>query len=313
MSKAILPSLDAPLWSRWLLTLLLPVIALSIAWQGQHFDPGLVQLQASDRPKLLPLPEQLVGLPRFGQLRPYNAENLYEYINGHAEYYLSSGFKALTVAEYAPTGAQQPQLVINLYHMSEPLFAFGALMDELAPEAEPVEIGSMAFASGNGLNLILGPYYIQLSRFDERTDLLQAATALSQQLRAQLGQIDELELSFPPLGEPKATYFVKEAYRGMEFLNQVLERVFQRGEEEITAFQINASAAQIQTTQQALEAFLRGEDIAVTTGEHNGLSYRLVDDPYEGQWFFIVTQTRLLGAFSAPRPELLQAIQNREP
>ncbi|MEO5341967.1 MAG: hypothetical protein H7842_01280 [Gammaproteobacteria bacterium SHHR-1] len=314
MSKAILPSLDAPVWSRWLLSLLLPLMAGSIWWQGQHFDPGLVQLQASAqaqaKTKLPPLPDALLGLPRFGPPRPYNADNLYEYINGHAEYYLSSGFTGLTVVEYATAGAQQPQLVANLYHMGEPLFAFGALMDELSPEAQPLEgIGSMAFASGDGLNLILGPYYIQLSRFDAQLDLAQAAEALATSLRQGLGQIEELDLSFPRLGRPLATYFVKEAYRGMGFLNQVLERQFQGPEGEFTAFQILDSAEQIQITGQALLDFLSQDGIAVEQAEHQGLSYYRVDDPYEGEWFFVIGKTRLLGTFTAPEPSLLQAIR----
>lgn len=311
MSKAILPSLDAPLWSRWLLTLLLPLIALVIYWEGQDYESGLLQLQAPGQAAIPPLPEQLAGLPRFGQLRSYHADNLYEYINGHAEYYLSAGFQSLTVAEFAPDGTQQPQLVVNLYHMGEPLFAFGVLMNELAPDAEHLEgVGSMAFTSGSGLNLILGPYYLQLSSFAETVDLQPATAALVESLRRELGEVAELDLSFPDLGEPLATYFVKEDYRGLDFLHNVLERVFRRNDEEITLFLINGDQEQITETGRKLLAFLQQDGIPFDQQSFEGMSYHRVDDPYEGEWFFILEQTRLLGAFAAPSPELLQTIQD---
>jgi hypothetical protein len=312
MSKAILPSLDAPLWSRWLLTLLLPLFALMIYWEGQDYESGLLQLEAPGQTAIPPVPEQLLSMPRFGQLRSYHADNLYEYINGHAEYYLSAGFQSLTVAEFAPDGAQQPQLVVNLYHMGEPLFAFGVLMNELAPDAVHLEgVGSMAFTSGSGLNLILGPYYVQLSSFSKQADLHSAALDLGESLRGEIGEVAEFDLSFPDLGEPLATYFVKEDYRGLDFLHNVLERVFQRGDEEITLFLINGDEEIIDKTGRKLMLFLQQDGIPFEQQTFEGMTYHLVDDPYEGRWFFVLGQTRLLGAFAEPDPDLLISIQGK--
>lgn len=314
MSKAILPSLDAPLWSRWLFSLLLPLIALAVYWEGQDYDPGLVQLQAADQAEIPPLPEQLAGQPRFSQLRTYNKENLYEYINGHAEYFLGAGFQGLTAAEYGPKSAPQPQLLVNLYHMGKPLFAFGALMDELAEEGQPVEgIGSMAFTTGSGMNFIQGPYYVQVSSFDSQLDLNQAARELDKALQQEPGQAEKLDLDFPDLGETRATYFVKEDYRGLGFLHNVLERVFQRGGDEFTAFLINGQAEYISGTTESLLSFLNQDGIPVEQQIFEGMSYHSVNDPYEGEWFFVPGETRLLGAFTTPQPEILGAIKGNGP
>lgn len=314
MSKAILPSLDAPLWSRWLLTLMLPAVALGIYWEGQDYDPGLIQLAPSSQSLPPPLPEALAGLPRFGQLRAYNAENLYEYINGHAEYFLSAGFQSLTVAEYAADGAQQPALVVNLYRMGEPLFAFGALMGELAPDALPKGgIGSMAFATGSGLNLIYGPYYAQLSSFSEGLDLVPAARQLATALGQGQGSVAALDLSFPRLGEALDLYFVKQDYRGLEFLNNVLEQRVRRDGETFTAFMLNGQPEQIQQTGLALLAFLRDDGIPVQQQAAAGQTYYLVDDPYEGEWFFHLGETRLFGAFTRLTPALLEDLNQAGP
>jgi len=309
VSKAILPSLDAPVWSRLLLTGLLPLMLIIIYWEGQSYDPGgLVKLNKGSTTTSLPLPEKLAGLPRFGQTRQYNAKTLYEYINGHAEYYLSSGFKSLEVIEYAAEGKQQPDLVANLYNMSEPLFAFGALMDELAPNAKPVEVGSMAFAIEKGLNLIYGPYYIQLSSFSDGVDLNAAGKTLAEALKKSLGETKALNLSFPNLGETVETYFVKEDYRGMEFLDLVLERVFRSNGEEVSAFLINGKTEKIESTQKALLAFLKQDDIPVEQKRTGELVYHEVRDPYEGNWFFTTNETRMLGVFTKPTEGILQSI-----
>ena len=43
--------------------------------------------------------------------REFDADSLYEYINGHAEYYLGAGFEGLSVGEYGAGEDGQPKLV----------------------------------------------------------------------------------------------------------------------------------------------------------------------------------------------------------
>jgi hypothetical protein len=127
----------------------------------------------------------------------------------------------------------------------------------------------------------------------------------------ELGEVAELNLRFPELGEPVATYFVKEDYRGLDFLHNVLERVYRRGDEEITLFLINGTQELIIETGRKLLDFLQADGIAFEQQVFEGMSYHRVDDPYEGQWFFVLGETRLLGAFAEPSPQLLQAIQGK--
>ncbi len=307
--SAALPSLPAPLWTRMALTLMLPVIALVLYLEGQHYDPGLIKLEAvAEGGPAAWMPERLGTLERFGPVRRYHADNLYEYINGHAEYYLDAGFKGLAVGEYAPPGAQQPALVVNLYDMGEPLHAFGALMDELAPDAQPLEAGSMGFAMGQGVNLIYGPYYAQITAFSEGLQAPPLARDFAERLAAEAGAMDKLDLSFPSLGEPLETYFVKEDYRGLGALDNVLEKTFQHGDEELTAFMISADAARIQTVTENLLGFLERDGLPFQRETFNGAPYIRVEDPYEGEWFFTSGEQRLLGVFSSPSPELLQQV-----
>lgn len=308
---AALPSLPAPLWARVALTLLLPLIALVIYLEGQHYDPGLMELKpAANSPGNAWMPKQLGELTRLGPVRRYTAENLYEYINGHAEYYLDAGFKGLTVGEFGPAGAQQPELVINLYNMGEPLHAFGVLMDELAPDAVPLDAGGMGFAMEQGVNLIYGPYYAQVTAFSGDREIPPLAQAFAELLAAETGDTKQLDLSFPNLGDPLETYFVKEDYRGLGVLDNVLEKTFLRGEEELTAFLITGSPETIQRVTDELTSFLEADGLPFERAAFDGRPYIRVDDPYEGEWFFAPREHRLLGVFGAPSSELLEQVMN---
>jgi len=166
-----------------LLLALLPLIALLLYLDGQRYDPQLLELKPTTGGAATALfPERLAGLERVGQLRIFDRETLYEYINGHAEYYLGAGFEGLTVGEYGMGVDGQPQVVINLYHMGNALNAFGALAEE-AGEQEPVQIGALGFGSGQGVNFIHGPYYVQLTLFSEGADPLEAAVAMAGHLQ----------------------------------------------------------------------------------------------------------------------------------
>lgn len=306
-----LPAPTAPAWARLLLLLLLPLFAAALYLEGQRFDDGLIELKREADPgrdALAFLPNEMAGLAVVGRGRNYHKDNLYEYINGHAEYYLSAGFTGLAVMEYGPGGAQQPSLVLNLYHMGEPLYAFGALMDELADSAQPVDSGDMGFSVDQGINLIVGPWYAQLSAFDEGVALEQAARQLDPLLQQHRGDGDKLDLSFPELGTPLETYFVKEDYRGIGVLDNVLERIFERNGAEITAFLLTGKSAKIGQTRDDLLGFLAQDGIEYSLQETPNGDYYRVEDPYEGEWFFVARNERLIGVFTPPEAGLLERI-----
>lgn len=303
----------APLWVRFLLLVLLPLIAAGLYLEGQHYDTGLLRLEpgkvGAEQTAAALAPAKLAGFEAIGQPRRYTRENLYEYINGHAEYYIASGFQGLTVAEYGPAGAAQPNLVVNLYDLGKPLHAFGVLMNELSADAQPVEVGGMGFKAGQGVNFIVGPLYVQLNTFDSKEAPLAAAQELAAALKERLGKSEQLDLRFPELGEVASTYFVKEDYRGFGVLNNVLERTFRRGEGDVTAFLISGKAEDIQANVAKLKAFLDGEQIPVETRDLGGATLYVVKDRYEGEWFFFPEKERLLGVFAPPDEALLNLVR----
>jgi hypothetical protein len=309
VARPVANSPTTPFGIRLALIALLPLLALLLYLDGQRYDPDLVQLEArhgSALPAPSLFPDSLAGVQRTGQVRHFDKANLYQYIDGHAEYFLDAGFRALAVGEYGDTGNGQPALVVSLYDMGAPLNAFGVLVDE-AGDQEAVEIGSMGFRSGQGLNFIHGPFYVQMSLFDDTLPLDAAGADLARNL-AEQEKDPGFAFQFPNLGQVTSTRFVKEDYHGLGFLSQVLERGFKRDGEEMQAFLLQGSEAEIGGLVAAFEDFFGEDEMPYQRIERDGLVFFEVQDPYEGEWFFVPLSTRLVGVYTPLDDSLIAAI-----
>ncbi len=300
----------APIPVRALLLALLPLIALLIHLDGQRYDPGLLDFKNS---RTAPtenrfFPKKLADLHRLGPLRTFDGKNLYEYINGHAEFFIGSGFQSLLVADYGIEGeTNTPKITIDLYDMGKPLHAFGVLMDEAGKNAQPVTIGDMAFQNGQTLTFINGQYYGKLSAFEADRPLQKVAQGVVQAMGEQNTGATAM-MAFPELGKPVATRFIKENYRGLDFLHNVLEQRFDRDGRTVQAFLTNGRPEEIQRLVTRLTTFLTGEEIPFQPSPLlPGLVQ--VSDPYEGDWFFLPAGSRLLGVFGLAARTVLKELE----
>ncbi len=307
MSASVPESPTAPPMVRFLLIALLPLLALLFYLDGQRYDPDLVDFQAQ-APETTPsadlFPESIAGLRRMGQIRHFDKDDLYEYINGHAEYFIGAGFKGLGVGEFAAPESPQPNLVVNLYDMGAPLNAFGVLVDE-AGDQESVDLGTLGFKNDRGLSFIHGPFYVQISLFDTPVAPAEAAGVVAGILAE---AVDEAELAFrfPDLGAVKSTRYIREYYRGLEFLHKVLERTFERNGVEIQAFAVAGTPRAMRDLVASFAAFFAEEGIVQQAAVHNGLTFYKVQDPYEGDWFYLPLEDQLMGVY-APLDEEMAA------
>ena len=305
--------LPVPWPARWGLLLLPPMLATGLYWQSRHYDPGLVDLRAPRSEAAMVgiaalLPTTLLGMKQAGKVRSFARDTLYEYVNGHAEYYISAGFEGLAVAEYGADAQGQPSLVLNLWDLGKPLHAFGVLMDEAGPDAVALDGEVLGFRTGSGLSLAHGRYYVQLSAFGGG-NLAPAVEAL----RAALGPVADTGpavAEFPSLGKVVATRFVKEAYHGLDLLGNVIERRFERDGTEIEAFVIQGTAEKVTDLERSLLAFLDTEGIGHETIAVAGRAVHRVSDPYEGDWFFFTATDRLVGVYAPLDAGLQAAVQD---
>ncbi|MEO5345458.1 MAG: hypothetical protein H7834_03650 [Magnetococcus sp. YQC-9] len=286
--------------ARFLLLVLLPIIAFLIYRDGQRYDPGLLDFkQAAARlsPLLALFPDQAANLIRAGEFHRFQKENLHEYVNGHAEFYISAGFKELVTGEYANPGeAAKPRVVVDLFDMGKPLFAFGVLTGEGNNDGPDAGVGDMGFRDARGLRFIVGPYYIKMTAFDDAVPLEEFGKSLVKAAGKTPG-VKMAGVRFPEFGTPGATRFIKEKYRGLDFFNLVIERSFVWEGKNVQAFLAGGSKEESRELESRLLQFLQQEEILVEAVEREGVTIRRVRDPYEGEWFFVNGGERLIGAF----------------
>ncbi|MBF0109583.1 MAG: hypothetical protein HQL76_10445 [Magnetococcales bacterium] len=287
---------------RWALLLVLPFLAFLIWRDGQRYDPDVLDLASSGgtgsgNRDLSWIPSEMPPLFRQGALRQFDKDNLSDYVNGHAEAYLSAGFKGLIVAEYGFRGEEKsPRLTVDIYDMGQPLHAFGMLMSEIPANVREVAVGAMGFDMGQGIDFIQGRWFVKVTAF--APDL--ATEAMARQLAERLAQTtepSELVIGFPELGTVVATRFIKENYHGLEFFDDVLERTFKREDTVFQAFLLTGTPRSLAERNNALLEFLAREKIPTTMVADGGLPHRVIHDPYEGDWFLVEREYRMLGVF----------------
>ena len=101
------------------------------------------------------LPEQFMGYHVTDRLN-YTDKNLFDYIDGGAELYLSYGLAGMTGCKY--NGDSLPQITVEIYEMSDPKNAFGVYTQSRDKEESDYGQGSQSFP-----DFILfwkGPYFV---------------------------------------------------------------------------------------------------------------------------------------------------------
>ncbi|HEX9933932.1 MAG TPA: DUF6599 family protein, partial [bacterium] len=96
---------------------------------------------------LFPQKELEPGWMPQGQPVHYMPDNLYEYIDGEAELYLSYGFKELAALVYYAGSPEDTFVTVDVYDMDKPLDAFGLYSNLRFPDYTYETMGTEGFSS----------------------------------------------------------------------------------------------------------------------------------------------------------------------
>lgn len=274
---------------RYLLLLLLPLIAAVIYIDGQRYDAGLLDFSKSEEvssPLLSFFPEKAGDLARQGRVRLFNKDNLYEHINGHAEYFISSGFKRLAVAEYGES-AEKVCCTVDLYDMGTGANAFGTLMGEVSDDFMKVNRGFMGFISPRMLSFSKGSYYVKINAFTEGAPLDLIAGIVEEKMGELKTDIPQLNL-FPETNAVAGSLrFFKEAYRGIDFVNNIFEKDYFIESKKVTLALMEGDRDYLHKKVVRLLGFLKSEDIEYEEKKVDRSPYYRVKDPFEGDWLLL--------------------------
>ena len=94
----------------------------------------------------------------------YGPENLWDFINGAADTYLSYGFVDLHVAEYKKG---KNVIKLEIYRHSDNTLAFGIYSTERSPSFRFMNLGAQGYIADGAINFFKGNYYVKIRTYSK--------------------------------------------------------------------------------------------------------------------------------------------------
>jgi hypothetical protein len=202
-------------------------------------SPFVAYPQAS--PSLFP---EMSGWKKPENLQVFSPENLYDYINGAADLYLTYDFKELQVGEYHRD--DKASVIIEIYRHGSPTNAFGIYSQERLANADFLDIGSQGYYEEKVLNFLSSNYYVKISSSntakDDRDILIRFAKGTAEKLGGEKGFPDLLK-AFPQEGKVKnAEKFIGKNFLGYSFFPSAFIADYQIAGQKFKLFIMEASS-----------------------------------------------------------------------
>lgn len=135
-------------------------------------------------------------------IETFNADNLYEKIDGRAESFIQFDVVGMAYTYYHPDNDDSSEAQLYIFQMANPLKAFGKFSSEKPPEAEPASLGDAGYTAAGSVFFHLGPYYTQVVLNTEDPKIaafaLEIAIRVAEQMRPGSTEGIRLAAAAPP-------------------------------------------------------------------------------------------------------------------
>jgi hypothetical protein len=244
---------------RMALILIMTACAACSGGDPSHDEPGTM-VSGFD----LPADGELPGWSLVTEPEHYEADNLWEYINGQADFFIDYGFVRVDAAEYR-NDQESSSVVLEVYRMGRPQEAFGIFAAERTRDDRPLEIGAEAYLGANVLGFWQGEQYVKITSFDEGSAIEQLLIGLAEEISSRIpGQERELEtlLLFPEEGRVEASErFIPKNFLGQPYLTDAYRTDSTYHGEEVQLFIVDTgSPEEARSHLNRLEDFCRERD-----------------------------------------------------
>ena len=184
---------------------------------------------------------EMSGWKQSGEIQTFTSKDLYEYIDGASDLYLSYDFQELDVAEYQ--NERKAAITIEVYRHQTPEDAFGIYSQERFPTAAFLAIGAQGYSEKDFLNFVAGPYYVKISSYkleaEGQETLVSFARKLAEHL-GQKGQLPSILKSFPGEGKvSNSEKFIAKKFLGYPFLYSAFTADYSLSEKKFQVFIID--------------------------------------------------------------------------
>ena len=234
----------------------------------------------------------LEGWEKARETREYNPGNLFDYINGAADAFLSYDFVHLWVKEY--TNDSGAMIKAEVYEHKDVKHAFGIYSIERSPEYDFIPVGGQAYQIDDILNMSCGKYYVKLHGYDleenDQSQLTDLARALATDLDKDAGLPGVLR-KFPEMNrQPHSGMYIAENFLGFEFLSNAFTSVYQMEDQKFQLFLIQEDSPA--GCREMLESYIEftGQDIEILNDE-----LIWINDRYNGDIYVIWEGSNIFG------------------
>jgi hypothetical protein len=240
----------------------------------------LILISASATGQEFSFPE-LKGFKKITGYPVFKPENLWDFINGAADTYLSYGFIDLHVAEYKKG---KNTIKLEIYRHSNNDMAFGIYSTERSPSFRFVNLGAQGYIADGAVNSFKGNYYVKVRTFSKNEKVRQSAESLALKVTTMLEGNTEMPAvlsRFPATGKKQnEETFINESVLGHKFLNKAYKAVYEVGTDNFSIFIMQTNSPG--ETMKYAEAYLKQTGIEPVEAESG--KYAL-NDGYNGTVF----------------------------
>ena len=229
-----------------------PGVAVGGGISKGEFDAEVATVPEPQRAlaAMLPLTDVPAGweVAKLGanHLETFNAENLFEKIDGRAESFIQYDVKGMAYANLHPVGDEASDVQVYIFEMGGPLKALGKYGSEKPEGAKPVAVGAEGYTSAGSILFHAGPYYSQIVSTRDDPKFASFALELARRIAAKQAPTPEpASAGSPPSapkGGPEAIFallpaeprktgakFVSQDVFGYSFLSDVFMADYQEG------------------------------------------------------------------------------------
>ena len=210
--------------------------------------------------------------------QPYSPDNLWEFIDGAADTYVSYGVQQALAAGFRQGGAD---VDVEIYEMADTLHAFGIYAQELPPTAQFIDVGTEGYTHGNVLRFRKGPHYVKVTSSAADRPGPAGLTALAKEIAARMpdGEMLPPALSaFPPKDlVPHSIRFIPKDVLGQRNLENGFEASYQDG-----ATSTRLVVVPFASAKDAASAFARYRGFVAEGGKVRPASKGAADEAFAG-------------------------------
>jgi hypothetical protein len=223
----------------------------------------------------------LSGYKKVTNYPVFKPENLWDFINGAADTYLSYGFIDLHVAEYKKG---KNVIKLEVYRHSDNTTAFGIYSTERSPSFRFIKLGAQGYSVDGAINFFKGKYYVKIRTFSKNDKVMKSAESLAVKVSNMLDGDSEMPgvlSKFPETGiKAYEETYLNESVLGHKYLEKAYKANYQVGSDAFSIFIMEKSTTEEVT--ESVEAYLKAnglDDVGAGSGRY------MFTDGYNGTVF----------------------------